>query len=388
MKVAIVRGYSVNKWEMQSFEPLRDDIEFMCFSSEQNKYDASDIKLPVKKLKSQNRIKRSFYDLAALLSRDGGNFHRKSLFFYCQLREELQGFDIVHTAEISTNFTYTVCLLKKELGYKVVSTIWENIPFSTELDGLKAFVKGRTADKIDLFLPATRKAEDALEFEGIGSNKIKMIYPGIDLNKFYKRDKDINALKQFGFKEEKIVLFIGRLVYEKGVYDILNAAKYIMKKTGLNIKFFMIGKGREKGNIQRLIKMFDMENCIKVLDFIPYGDIPKFYNIADIVILPSIPMPFWQEQFGMVLAESMANSKAIISTSCGSIPEVLGDAALIIPPADYMALGDAILRVISDIDLKKDLEQKANERACRLFDAQKNCLKIKEAYMQVLNRKI
>ena len=87
-------------------------------------------------------------------------------------------------------------------------------------------------------------------------------------------------------------------------------------------------------------------------------------------VLPSVPTQSWEEQFGMVLAESMACGKAIISTRSGAIPEVVGDAGVVVAPADYHALAAAIMDLLLDDRRRDRLGVQAAERARALFDPQ------------------
>ena len=88
------------------------------------------------------------------------------------------------------------------------------------------------------------------------------------------------------------------------------------------------GSGPEKQNIERLVKELKIEQYVKLIGSFPYAEVPALYHMADAFILPSIPVHFWQEQFGMVLIEAMASGLPVISTYSGSIPEVVGDSGM------------------------------------------------------------
>jgi len=108
------------------------------------------------------------------------------------------------------------------------------------------------------------------------------------------------------------------------------------------------------------------------LDFVSYDEMPQVYRMADIFVLPSYPTMTWQEQFGMVLIEALASGKPVISTMSGGIPEVLGDAGILIPSGDYFQLAENILRLMKDDNLRDALGKKALKIAEELYDAKKN----------------
>ena len=84
-----------------------------------------------------------------------------------------------------------------------------------------------------------------------------------------------------------------------------------------------------------------------------------------------------KEQFGMVLIEAMACGKPVISTISGSIPEVVGDAGLLIPSGDFFELAETIYKLMLDNNLRDGLGKKGRERTEMLYDANKNSSRFK-----------
>ncbi len=108
------------------------------------------------------------------------------------------------------------------------------------------------------------------------------------------------------------------------------------------------------------------------------------HRLADIFVLPSIPTPVWQEQFGMVLIESMATGKAIVATHCGAIPEVVANAGIIVPPADAASLAASIKRLLLIPKEREKLGDIARQRAVSLFDYKKVANRIADAYSEII----
>ena len=135
--------------------------------------------------------------------------------------------------------------------------------------------------------------------------------------------------------------------------------------------------------LNNLAKKMEIDNKVVFSPFVPYDQIPIIHNLADIFVLPSISTPGWQEQFGMVLVESMACAKPVISTLSGSIPEVIGNAGILVQPDDMLSLSSAIKNIALDNALCKKLGEKARARVEKYFDAKKVAEKIKEIYQRI-----
>lgn len=82
---------------------------------------------------------------------------------------------------------------------------------------------------------------------------------------------------------------------------------------------------------------------------------PALYRGADIFVFPSVPVPDWQEQFGMALLEAMACGVACVTTYSGAIPEIAGDAAVLCSPGDFVGLRRALLGLIVEPGRRRDL---------------------------------
>ena len=112
-----------------------------------------------------------------------------------------------------------------------------------------------------------------------------------------------------------------------------------------------------------------MNNIFLFIESYPYHQMHEIYNMADIFVLPSIATRTWKEQFGMVLAEAMACGVPVISTVSGSIDEVVADAGLLVQPNDPTELSAAIINLLKNEALRKELGIKGRERAVREYDS-------------------
>ena len=116
--------------------------------------------------------------------------------------------------------------------------------------------------------------------------------------------------------------------------------------------------------------------------FVSYDEMPSLYAQATCVVLASLPVWSWEEQFGMVLAEAMAAGRPIIASSSGAIPEVAGGCAEYFPPGDWPSLANLLARALRAGGGGDGAA--ARERAQR-FSTQAAAARIASAYEDLLN---
>jgi glycosyltransferase involved in cell wall biosynthesis len=384
-KIAILRGANLNKFEMQTFELLADKFDITAFHLKGNNFDPEDIKLRTE----------SVWGMDSFIPR----YMRRYYYFAFShileinqpmvgLKKRLRGYDIVHSADMGYFYTYQAAKHKNSHGYKLVLTIAENIPF---LFGKRGYSRKRIEKiirKVDIFLPLTQRAAEALTLQGVSSDRIKVIPFGIDISLFRPWDEETGTYyKKFSIsKEDFIILYIGRLSRSKGLFELIFAAKKILTDTelnGRNVIFVLVGSGPIRRKMESLVHFLGIAKNFRIIKGRDYSEMPGIHNLADIFVLPSIVTSRWQEQFGMVLIESMACGKPIVSTLSGSIPEVVGEAGLLVQPSDHYSLYQAIKTLILSDNLRTQLGKLARRRALDNFDSKLVARKIMEVYQSL-----
>ncbi|HDN95365.1 MAG TPA: glycosyltransferase family 1 protein [Nitrospirae bacterium] len=369
LKIGIILDNKVNKWALQRFEPLKDKYDITVFVGQRNGYDITSIELKKVFLSHSREIALLLQHPVEAYKRVLRAPYKRMDFYYFSLQKYLKDMDVVYTCDLMRS-AYTLACLKEKFRYKLIVSWWENIPYRSVFDKKMDFYKNRVMDKVDLFLPFTRAAKTALQIEGVADKKLKVIYPGVDLERFSPGEKPLHLMNKLNIPETSfIILYVGKLVSWKGVHNLIYMAK-ILKERGIeNFSVAVAGKGAQKENMKKIMQDSGTEDHFRFLDFVSYDDMPDVHRMADVLVLPSYPIIYWQEQFGMVLAEAMASGTPIISTLTGSIPEVLGDAAMLIPPGDFAMLADNVIKLMEDRLLREELCRKGRERAERMYDA-------------------
>ena len=270
------------------------------------------------------------------------------------LEKKLANFDIVHTCEIMNYYTYQAVAAKKlNKNLKVVVTVWDNSFGRFEYNYWPGFkmpprywrrqitnIIKENAAGVDKFLPVTNDAAEMLKYYGAPEEKIQVVEPGVVL-----ADSGVKAALPPQLAGKEVYLMVNRMVKEKGVYDCLFGWKrYLSKtKTAGRKLLVIVGDGPERRNLLRITEEQNLKDHVVFIRQLSYNEMPEIYRAAKCLILGSIPNSVWQEQFGYVLAEAICAGVPIAATYCGAIPEVVGAAGLLVPPAHPIALSNALL---------------------------------------------
>lgn len=379
-RLAIVRGPNLNRWEMQNFFPLQETFEITAFTSRSHNFPLNEIPLRIQKLFSVGQVLRSRI-LRDVMSRSLGDYHDLR-----KLGDRLAGFNIVHSAETAYYCTFQAAEAKERHGYKLVVTVWENIPFAVHFPQT-ARMKEVINRETDAFIAVSERTKEILLLEGAPEEKITVLMPGIDLEHFRPGTKDASLLAKFDCSEsDRIVLFVANLYWEKGIFDLLLAFRRAWDHMGrpLEVKLLIGGKGKERDEVERWIDLLSLRKQVRLIGSYPYSMMPAIHRLADLFVLPSIPTRRWQEQFGYVLVESMATGKPVISARSGSIPEVIGDAGVLVEPNDFLGLAQAMEQLLDSGSERRHLGERARKRAESQFDLHTVAQSLSALYERVL----
>lgn len=159
-----------------------------------------------------------------------------------------------------------------------------------------------------------------------------------------------------------VVGFVGRFVAEKGILDLLEAARGLA-----NVKLSFLGGGPLDDLLRREATSPEWGGRLEIHSSVPHAEVQDFLRSLSVLVLPSRTTERWAEQFGHVLIEAMALGIPCIGSTSGAIPEVIGDAGLIVPEAQPELLRRAIQLLAADAHLRKNLGLRAIQRVSRHF---------------------
>jgi glycosyltransferase involved in cell wall biosynthesis len=192
---------------------------------------------------------------------------------------------------------------------------------------------------------------------------------GVGLNRFHSIHPKEEDRKLVGLDEDAFwVGYFGRLVEEKGLFDLMNA---FSKLKHPNKRLLIIGSGPLQDNLDQMAEHLEIFDVYKRLPQVSSDKIANYMRALDVFCLPSHTKHNWKEQFGRVLIEAMASSTNIVGSSSGEIPQVIDETGLIFREADVSDLTAKLQKLADDPALRIQLREAAFTRVSQKFTQQK-----------------
>jgi glycosyltransferase involved in cell wall biosynthesis len=379
VRILLARGYQVTPWELRPWELLpRDRYEAAYLRLERNWFDDSALSLRRFPVKS----------MGAYLPRRAGSLMAGVVGDrYVGADEAFAWADIVHAGELSYWFAADAARRKARNRYRLVLTVWETIPLLDVYRNRYARVARRqTLAATDLFLAATERARTALLLEGVEPGRIEVVPPGIDVERFRSPLPETPP-------EEHLIVSPGRLVWEKGHQDVMRALALLRREGAPAARLLVVGSGPEEERLRAYAGELEIADAVEFRS-VPYEEMPAVFARASCMVLASlatasggyyvgdVPRLFWEEQFGLVLAEAMAAGLPIVASRSGAIPEVAGDSATYFVAGDWPGLA----RILGEGPLARSPGERVEHPAerVRTFSAEAAADRLAAVYERLL----
>ena len=235
----------------------------------------------------------------------------------------------------------------------------------------------KTADKIITDSNSTKN--DLINYFNIPEEKIRVILLAADEKFKPLSNKEIKEAKQKYNLNFPFILYVGTLEPRKNIPSLIKAF-YKLKKKNLQYKLVIAGKkGWKYKEIFETIDKLNLQSDVVFTGYVPDEDLPALYNAADLFVYPSV-----YEGFGLPPLEAMACGTPVITSNTSSLPEVVGDAGIMVDPYDVDRLADAMQEVLTDEGLRADMTKKGLGRA-KMFSWEKCARETLRVYEEVYN---
>jgi glycosyltransferase involved in cell wall biosynthesis len=328
-RVVLLRGTAANPWELRPWEVLHQSrrVQVELVVPPDNQYELGDLTLPTVRVRTTGALMPPGPAGRGLLKLAGQR--------HLGLESALKGSDVVHAAELGYWFSAQAARLKPRLNFRLALTVWETIPFTDAYRNIRTRrYRREVLEATDLYLPVTERARAALALEGVDDGSMTLCPPGVDIARFDARPSRPGS--------PPLILSIGRLVWEKGHQDLLRALAVLRKAGHADARAAIVGLGPERKRLERVARDLGVANAVEFRGSIPHAEMPAVFAEATCLVLASVPMPYWEEQFGMVLAEAMAAGLPVVAAASGAIPEVLNGYGTLFGPGDWRGLADVL----------------------------------------------
>ncbi|MFX0028194.1 MAG: glycosyltransferase family 4 protein [Candidatus Hermodarchaeota archaeon] len=234
------------------------------------------------------------------------------------------------------------------------------------------------ARKLDYIFTVSKTTRNLIiTHHRVNEDRIRLTYNAVDNDFKVLKDEPIEIKDKYGI-DSPFLFHLSKYSPRKNPWTILNSFKKV-KENKKNLKLVIAGNGWKNQEVLEFIKKNEIKDDIIFTGFTPRKDIIEFLNLAEIFIFPSL-----FEGFGIPNLEAMACGCPVITSNAFAIPEIVGDAALILNNSmDPIELSNKIIQVLEDTNLKMKLIEKGLERV-KLYSWKESAREVLSTYEKCL----
>ncbi len=223
---------------------------------------------------------------------------------------------------------------------------------------------------------------DILRFFPVPAGKVEVIPNGID-ERFYGEPSpdDVARVRERYQLHDPFLLYAGNIKPHKNLERLIEAFAQVRSRGLGELRLLIIGNEVSRyPSLRHTVHRLKLHTFVRFLGFVPDQMLAILYRLASVFVFPSL-----YEGFGLPPLEAMASGTPVVTSNVSSLPEVVGDAALLVDPYDTGELADAIARALGDSDLRADLVARGRARA-RQFSWERAVSRVRAVYGEVGGR--
>ena len=302
---------------------------------------------------------------------------------YQFLRSRLQMYDIVHDNQ---SLSYGLWAIKKLVP--TIATIHHPVTVDRKIaiqsaaypwEKLKQWrwysfigMQKRVSRSLSRIITVSKSARDDISRDfRIAPGKFSVVANGINTRLFY-------PIAEIEREKNRVIVTNSADTPLKGLFFLFQAVAELAKVQEIHVT--VVGEPKKDGNIIKLIGELGIGHRIHFTGRIDDREFVRQYARASVAVVPSV-----YEGFGLPVGEAMACAVPVISTTGGALPEVVGDAGILVPPADSPALARSIRELLANPTRAKDLGQAGFKRVQEHFTWEKAAEKTADAYREVID---
>jgi glycosyltransferase involved in cell wall biosynthesis len=221
--------------------------------------------------------------------------------------------------------------------------------------------------------------QDILHYLHVPAEKVEVIYNALDERLATPpTEGEIARVRQRYQLDAPFILYTGNIKPHKNLDRLIEAYAILRRRGVVDAKLLIIGDEVSKyPNLRRLVHRHQLHPHVRFFGFVSDEMLAILYRLATVFVFPSL-----YEGFGLPPLEAMAAGTPVITSNVSSLPEVVGDAAVLIDPLDADAIADAMARVIGDPNLRADLIRRGHERV-NAFSWRRSVTRVRDVYEEL-----
>ena len=281
------------------------------------------------------------------------------------------GFDVIHAHDWLV--TYAAKSLKNAYDIPIVATI-----HATEAgrnsgihDDTQRYINDTewllTYEATEVIVNSNFMKNDLQRLFGLPYDKINVIPNGINLNNFTGIERDYDFRRQYAMDNEKIILYVGRLVYEKGIQHLIAAMPKILSNYH-DAKLVIAGKGGMIDDLKAETSSLGLDNKVYFTGYMDSKKVHKMYKCADVAVFPST-----YEPFGIVALEAMLAGVPTVVSDVGGLDEIVthGVDGMKSYAGNPNSIADSVTALLYDHQLATNISKKARQKVKEQFNWEK-----------------
>lgn len=380
MKIALVRGPFLRPSGVRPWEYLHQnssEYDITAFTSDPSRFDTTPLNMPVESL--------PWYDGSLSMLGFDHFFYRAFCRFKLPrailggMKDLVDQYDIIHTSENFNIFSAQAARSCTGRETHFTFTAGENIPFYPHTLPTSVH-KSYVNERADGATATTIQGKRALIHEGLPHSKINVIPNAVDPTTFQPASVTAaDAGLSFDLDDTFVLLFVHRLCEQKGtpyLVDAFEKFQYEVPQSSL----ILVGSNQleDETTGKRIRENPDIYH----LEHVPHDEIDTLYNLADVFVLPSVTMPYNEEQFGMALIEAMATGTPSVVSNVGGLPHVAQHrkTSLVVNERSVSELANAFEYLYDNEALRNQMGERSRDKSLNFFSPERTAEKLLKFY--------
>jgi glycosyltransferase involved in cell wall biosynthesis len=240
------------------------------------------------------------------------------------------------------------------------------------------YTAAHKADRI--FTVSEQSKRDILKFFNVPPEKIVVTPNAID-DRFSAPPSEehvINTRERYQLSHSYL-LYVGNIKPHKNLERLIEAFHLVRAQGRSELELIIIGDEISKlQSLRRAVHKYDMHRYVRFLGYVPDKTLAVLYRLASVFVFPSL-----YEGFGLPPLEAMASGTPVVTSNLSSLPEVVGDAAVLVDPYSAESIAEGILSVLRSTHLRGELSKRGLERV-KAFSWARSVQRVREVYGEVL----
>jgi glycosyltransferase involved in cell wall biosynthesis len=264
-----------------------------------------------------------------------------------------------------------------------------HLMFPQYLPGRAAWVYARAqlwtaAHRSDRILTVSETSkQDILRRFNVPADKVTVVYNAIDARLAVPPDQDeVERVRARYQLKDPFALYVGNIKPHKNLERLIDAFFELRREPAFDsLKLVIIGDEITKyQGLRRAVHRLKLHKHVRFFGFVPVQTLAVLYRLAGVFVFPSL-----YEGFGLPPLEAMSVGTPVVTSNISSLPEVVGDAAVLVDPYDPLSIADGMRRALTDNDLRATLRERGLARA-REYSWEQSVKRIHEVYLEVMQQ--